>query len=38
MLGKMLDELYVFILKKQLKTGNYIALYNDGELVDTIKR
>lgn len=38
MLERMIDEFYMFILKKQIKTGNYIALYNDGELVDTIKR
>jgi hypothetical protein len=38
MLEKILNELYNFILEKQVKSGNYIALYNDGELVDTIKR
>lgn len=38
MLERILDGLYNFILEKQVKSGNYIAIYNDGELVDTIRR
>lgn len=33
-----INKLYNFILERQVKTGRYIAIYNDGELVDTIKR
>ena len=35
---EILERFYKFLMEQEIKTGNYIAIYNDGELVETVKR